>query len=310
MPSIPAAFAARLDAPLITRFAPSPTGYLHLGHVVNAIYVWGIAGTLGGTVLLRAEDHDRTRSRPEFEQAIVEDLAWLGFLAPDAPPPISRQRDRDAEYAAAVARLRAAGLVYGCRCSRRDIGTERYDGRCRDAAVAEGPGVGLRVRLGEGVERFDDLLAGPCIQEPAAQCGDLLVRDRDGHWTYHFAVTVDDLRQRVTLVVRGADLMSSTGRQLALRRLLMGVGALPDAATPLYLHHPLVLDSEGRKLSKSTGAAGVRVMRHRGLSPSEVIGQAAAAGGLLPAPVPLAAHAVPELFGGRNGKPVSTDVIM
>src|SRR5262245_33845733 len=118
----------------ITRFAPSPTGYLHLGHVVNAIYVWGVAGALGGAVLLRLEDHDRTRCRPEFEAAILEDLAWLGFIAPGphgTRTELSRQSNRHAIYQRALERLRQSCPVYACDCSRADIKGERYSGRCR-----------------------------------------------------------------------------------------------------------------------------------------------------------------------------------
>jgi glutamyl-tRNA synthetase/glutamyl-Q tRNA(Asp) synthetase len=289
------------DAPVspVTRFAPSPTGYLHLGHVVNAIYVWGVAGALGGAVLLRLEDHDRTRCRPEFEAAILEDLAWLGFIAPGPRGTIrelSRQSNRHAIYQRALERLRKACPVYACDCSRAEIKGERYSGRCRDRHVPERPGVGVRVHMPETVERFDDLLLGPLEQQPARQCGDLLLRDRDGHWTYQFAVTVDDLDQGVTLVIRGADLVSSTGRQRSLARSLLKAGACDSRPLPVYLHHPLVLGADGKKLSKSTGAAGVRAMRQRGLSPSEVIGAAAVAAGLIATPVPIPANNVVTLF--------------
>ncbi|HEX5108451.1 MAG TPA: glutamate--tRNA ligase family protein [Vicinamibacterales bacterium] len=293
--------SALCGATPITRYAPSPTGYLHLGHVVNAIYVWGLAGALGGSVVLRVEDHDRVRSRDEFERAILEDLDWLGFLRTDTRRTrqgVDRQSEHDDVYALALDRLRARFHVYSCDCSRTDIGGECYTGRCRDRRVPERPGTGLRLQLADGTEHFDDLLLGPQAQSPADQCGDLLVRDRHGQWTYQFAVTIDDLRQRITLVARGADLLSSTGRQLRLARMLVEAGASPRRPTPCYLHHPLIFGDDGLKLSKSTGSAGVRAMRQQGLSPPEVIGEAAAAVGLIARPRPVSAADVESLFTG------------
>jgi glutamyl-Q tRNA(Asp) synthetase len=279
-----------IPRPFVTRYAPSPTGYLHLGHVVNAIYVWGLAGAHDGRVLLRVEDHDRTRCRPEFERALLEDLDWLGFVADQGRNPVARQSDRHARYESALDRLRRAGRIYVCGCSRKDIGPSRYPGRCRDKGLAPGPGRGLRMRLDDVLEEFADLALGDQTQRPADQCGDLLVRDRDGHWTYQFAVTVDDMDDSVTLIVRGADLLDSTGRQFQLARHL-------GRAHPLRtLHHPLVLGGDGSKLSKSRGDTSVRDLRQRGISPAEVIGRAAAAVGLLPTAAPLAAGEVAALF--------------
>ncbi len=278
---------------VVTRFAPSPTGFLHLGHVVNAIYVWGMARATGGEVLLRVEDHDRIRCRPEYETALLEDLDWLGFVADAGREPILRQSDEPAAYEDAVEQLRRTATVYACDCSRKDIGGERYEGRCRTRDLDERPGRGLRVAIEPGVERFDDLLLGPQVQVPADQCGDLLLRDRDGHWTYQFAVAVDDFRQHVTLVIRGADLLSSTGRQIRLARMLGRVDP------PRFLHHPLILKRPGQKLSKSDRDTGVRDLRRLGVSPSEVIGRAAQAAGLIGALRPIDASRVGELF--RSG---------
>ena len=157
---------------IVSRFAPAPTGLLHLGHVVNAIYVWGLTKAAGGRVLLRIEDHDRQRSRPEFERAILDDLDWLGFH-PDSPsthafragPCQGRQRDREAVYVSALDGLRAQGLVYACECSRRDVASSspdfgqselRYAGTCADKGLAETPGRGLRLRLEPSLESFDE----------------------------------------------------------------------------------------------------------------------------------------------------------
>ena len=270
-----------------TRFAPAPTGYLHLGHVVNAVYVWGLSRALGGRVLLRIEDHDRGRCRPEYERALLEDLAWLG-LEPDEGP--IRQSEADPIYADALARLARERQVYVCDCSRRLQSSGRYSGRCRNRGLVGGPGRGVRVALDPGVERFEDALLGPQEQEPAAQCGDLLVRDRNGNWTYQFAVTVDDLGQGIDLVIRGADLLDSTGRQLALGRML------GRPSPPTYLHHPLVLKSSGEKLSKAARDSGVRDLRVAGWSQAQVLGNAAFRAGLLPVAQPLSPTDLPGLF--------------
>jgi glutamyl/glutaminyl-tRNA synthetase len=288
-PDLTAARAA-FAAPPATRFAPSPTGYLHLGHIVNAIYTWGLARALGGRVLLRVEDHDRIRSRPEFIHGLLDDLDWLGFNADEGREPLLRQSERDDIYRAALDGLRERGRVYACDCSRTEIGGERYGGRCRNLGLAEVPGRSLRVRLDAGAASALDLVQGRIEQVPSEQCGDLLVRDRDGHWTYQFAATVDDWRQGVTLVIRGADLESSTGRQVALARLL------GRDEPPVFLHHPLILDAHGRKLSKSAGDTGVRELRARGMSAADVIGLAASAVELLAARQPLKAEDVPALF--------------
>jgi glutamyl/glutaminyl-tRNA synthetase len=288
-PDLTAARAA-ITAPPVTRFAPSPTGYVHLGHIVNAIYTWGLARAMGGRVLLRVEDHDRIRSKPEFIDALLEDLDWLGFRADEGREPLLRQSERDDIYRAALERLRARGRVYACDCSRTDIGGERYGGRCRDRGLREEPGRGVRIRIDNGPARALDLLTGPMEQVPSEQCGDLLVKDRDGQWTYQFAATVDDWHQGVTLVIRGVDLESSTGRQVALARLL------GRREPPMFLHHPLILDAQGRKLSKSAGDTGVRELRARGITAADVIGLSASAVGLVATPQPIEASNVPALF--------------
>ena len=265
-----------------TRFAPSPTGWLHLGHVVNAVWVWGVARTLGGTVVLRMEDHDRTRSRPEYEEGILEDLAWLG-LEPDEDR--GRQSDAETRYSAALDRLAAGDLVYACRCSRRDIAElvpdvadreSPYPGTCRDLGLPRGPGLGVRVRIAPGAVRFDDLVRGPQVHTPSAQCGDMLVRDRTGNWTYQFAVVVDDMDHEIDLVIRGEDLLASTGRQILLARML-GRGACPA-----FAHHPLIRKPSGEKLSKASGDTGVRDLRTGGARPADVLKEAARRSGLPP----------------------------
>lgn len=286
---------------MITRYAPAPTGFLHLGHVVNAIYVWGIARARGGRVLLRIEDHDRMRSRREYERAILEDLNWLGFAA-DAPA--VRQSERTTLYEVALERLRAQGLVYACECSRSDIaaasqpGLElRYPGTCRNKHLPERAGLGLRVRLAPSSECFDDLRHGPQEQRPSEESGDLLARDRDGNWTYQFAVTVDDDTQRITHVIRGDDLLSSTGRQIQLARLL----GRDDP--PLFLHHPLVMKSDTQKLSKADGDTSVRDLRAGGWTAADVIGRAAVGVGLIDRERPLTPEEAPALISDRVPEP-------
>jgi glutamyl-Q tRNA(Asp) synthetase len=301
-----AALRVRLVEAPVTRFAPSPTGHLHLGHVVNAIYVWGLARALGGTVRLRIEDHDRERARPEFERSIIEDLQWLGFV-PDLPTrdsspvdaaPDTRQSDHPQRYTDMFTSLNNAGLTYWCDCSRQRIARDagaidaepQYDGRCRERGLGPGAGRGIRVRLDDGVEAFDDGLLGPTRQNPARQCGDLLIRDRLGNWTYQFAVTVDDLVEGITLVIRGEDLLSSTGRQIRLARLL------GRPTSPTFLHHPLIAGVDGRKLSKSSNDTGLRELRAAGVPPEEVIGRAAAEVGLIDLAQMIGAADVARLF--------------
>jgi glutamyl-Q tRNA(Asp) synthetase len=278
--------------PPITRFAPSPTGYLHLGHVVNAIYVWGVARALGGRVRLRIEDHDRIRSRPEYESALLDDLDWLGFVPDEGRDPIDRQSDRPEVYEQALTRLASTHHVYACRCSRREIGGERYDGRCRHRGLTFDQHAGIRVAIPPGLEHVDDLRLGALDQDPSAQIGDMLLKDRDGHWTYQFAVTVDDLLQGVSLVIRGEDLVSSTGRQVQLARML------GRTDPPMFLHHPLIIGPDGVKLSKAAGDTGIRELRAQGLSAAEVIGRAAAAVGLVRPGVDVPATSVVRLFTG------------
>lgn len=287
---------ARLPAKPATRFAPAPTGRLHLGHVANAIHVWGVARALGGRVGLRIEDHDRQRCRPAWDHALLDDLAWLGF-EPDGP--LVRQSDRDAVYREAVDVFARAGALYGCACSRRDVASAqdapggdelRYPGTCRDRGIAPTDGVGWRVRIDPGVERFEDALQGPQAQEPSQQCGDVLVRDRLGNWTYQLVAAVDDWRQGVSLVIRGTDLLASTGRQIQLARRL----GRRDAA--VFLHHGLVMKSANQKLSKSDGDTGVDALRAAGWSAPRVIGEAAHRVGLLEAPRDLAARDVASFF--------------
>ena len=307
-----------LPASPATRFAPAPTGFLHLGHLVNAIYVWGIAAATGGRVMLRVEDHDRQRSRPEYEAALLDDLERLG-LAPDDPPIVSfragttpwRQSDNGPAYTAALDRLRGAGLVYPCSCTRTTFAAYEAEhsrswrgpgcpGHCRAAALDEAgawaaspaePGLGLRVAVGAGSERWVDLLAGPVADEPAAG-GDLLARDRVGNWTYAFCAVVDDTAGGVDLVIRGRDLLDATPVQLRLARLL------GRDTPPRFLHHPLVRRVSGQKLSKAGRDTAVREMLDAGATPAALFGRAARLAGLREGEAPIEPSALSSLFVG------------
>ncbi|MHB8891704.1 MAG: glutamate--tRNA ligase family protein [Candidatus Limnocylindrales bacterium] len=297
-----------LPAAPVTRFAPAPTGYLHLGHLVNALYVWGIARATGGRVILRIEDHDRQRSRPEFEAALLDDLERLG-LVPDEPAVAAfragstpyRQSSAGDVYATALGRLRAEGLVYACACSRATYAAYRAErgsawrglgcpGGCRTLALPEDRGTGLRVAAGAGSERWVDLLAGPLADEPAAG-GDLLVRDRMGNWTYPLCVVVDDMRNDVDLVIRGRDLLDATPAQLRLARLL------GRETPPRFLHHPLVRRVSGQKLSKAEGDTAVRSLLDEGSTPGELFGRAARLAGLQADETPIDHTSFGALFG-------------
>jgi glutamyl-tRNA synthetase/glutamyl-Q tRNA(Asp) synthetase len=262
---------------------------------LNAEYVWSAARRQGGEVLLRIEDHDRERSRREYEIGILDDLDWLGYQ-PDVFPTDAfragrcdgRQSDRDHVYREAFDILRRKGLVYACDCTRRALAATAatalarsietpdlyYPGHCRDRNLPLVDGVGWRLRIEPGEETFEDVRLGTQRQYPSEQCGDVLLRDRHGNWTYQFAAAVDDWRQEIDLVIRGEDLLASTARQIRIARLL------GRDRPPAFLHHPLIMRSAGRKLSKSDGDSGVRDLRARGSSAAEVIAAARSAGGM------------------------------
>jgi glutamyl-tRNA synthetase/glutamyl-Q tRNA(Asp) synthetase len=209
---------------------------------------------------------------------------------------MSRQGDRSEIYAKALQKLRSLGLVYACECSRSDIVTAsklsrdelRYPGTCASKGLTEQRGRGIRIRLAPSTERFVDLRHGALVQRPFEQCGDLLAVDKDGNWTYQFAVAVDDFDQGVTHVIRGDDLLSSTGRQIQLARL---IGRRSPAQ---FLHHPLVMKSATQKLSKADGDTSVRDLRGAGMTSEEVIGRAAALVQLIPSERPMTAREVAD----------------
>jgi glutamyl-Q tRNA(Asp) synthetase len=243
------------------RFAPSPTGPLHAGSLVAALGSWLDARAQGGRWLVRIEDVDTPRCLPGMDAVILRQLATLG-LRPDEPP--AYQSQRGAAYGTALDALRAAGWAYDCGCSRSDIdaalaarGATRarheqsvYPGTCRDGLHGKpARAVRLRTRYRGAGSRIDwiDRWLGAMTQDVEREVGDFVLKRADGLWAYQLAVVVDDAWQRVTHVVRGADLADNTARQILLQRAL----SLP---TPSYLHLPLVLGADGHKLSKQNGA--------------------------------------------------------
>lgn len=293
---------ARLPAVPTTRFAPAPTGFLHLGHLVNAVYTWGIARATGGRVVLRIEDHDRQRSRRAYEAALLDDLERLG-LVPDEPdlaelrvgPSAYRQSDDPAPYEAAVSALHAQGRVYACTCARAALLAWRgpgCPGGCRVRRLPDdATGTALRASLDKGEETFEDLLLGPQAADPSAD-GDLTLRDRHGNWSYPLCVVVDDARHGVDLVIRGRDLLDATPGQIRLGRLLGRAGP------PAFLHHPLLRKPSGAKLSKADHDTAIRDLLDGGATPADLLGFAAAAVGLLETPRPIEAGRLTELFAG------------
>jgi glutamyl-Q tRNA(Asp) synthetase len=231
------------------RFAPSPTGALHAGSLVAALASWLDARAHGGAWLVRIEDLDPPRTVPGAARRILDDLARLGMTSDE---PVVRQSRRDDAYAADLARLRAAGRVYGCACSRREIGQANaagiYPGTCRAGAGGR-PVRATRLRV-DGVVGFTDRAVGRFEQRLERDVGDFVLRRADGPWAYQLAVVVDDAAQAITDIVRGADLLDNTPRQIFLQRAL-------GYATPRYMHVPLVTTAHGEKLSKQTGAAPI-----------------------------------------------------
>ncbi len=282
----------------LTRFAPSLTGYLHLGHVLHMIHVWGVARAQGGRVLSRIEDHDLARNRPEYEPAILADLQWLGFVpdlgisAENSPKPSNyRQSDCALHYEEALNFLVKKKKVYGCECSRKEIlakqsggqGELCYSGTCAEKNLPlEGHTVRFRVPLGD--IDFHDVALGDRRQTPATQCGDFSLRDRNGQWTYQFCCVCDDIRHGITLVVRGEDILDSTARQLQLFHAL-------EYEPPHYYHHPLLTTDSGEKLSKRQRPESITQLREEGLLAEKIIGRAAFFGGLIPEPALLSAQA-------------------
>ena len=270
---------------ITTRFAPSPTGRLHIGHAHSALFAARAAHDAGGRSLLRIEDIDAGRCRAEFEDGIYQDLEWLGL---SWETPVRRQSDHMADYSAALGRLEAMGLLYPCFCTRKDIRAEiagagraphgpdgpLYPGTCRTLDVGErrdrlaaGEAHALRLDMksaaaAAGPLSFTDRAAGPVIVD-AAGCGDVVLARKDTPTSYHLAVTVDDAIQQVGLVTRGEDLLHATH----VHRVLQALLGLPE---PAYHHHRLLSGADGERFAKRDRSFTIQALREAGESPADV----------------------------------------
>ena len=282
----------RVRMSIVTRFAPSPTGYLHLGHAGSAANAWRRARAVGGRFLLRLEDIDPGRCRPEYAAAILEDIRWLGL---DWDEPVRVQSAHLRDYQAVLDGLSERGLLYPCFCTRAAIlreagdsvaaphapdGSPIYPGTCRGLSVAEredriaaGARFSLRLDMGAalrlvGTLSYHEEREGRVVCHPA-RFGDVVLARKDAPASYHLCVTHDDALQGVTLVTRGEDLRPATD----VHRVLQAVMGWP---APAYAHHPLVLDAGGRRLAKRDRAATLREMRAAGIAAAEVLARAEA----------------------------------
>ena len=275
----------------VTRFAPSPTGPLHLGHAYSALIAWDRAKANGGQFLLRIEDGDTTRCRPEWEALIYEDLHWLGLAWPE---PIARVTDRIPLYDAARNRLQNLGLLYPCSCTRKDIQSAFsapqegvpmgpdgiiYPGTCRSKPMSEASSNdAIRLNMASAIAHLGDVShlsyteTGPfetgnhalSAEHLIENVGDIVLFRKDtGMAAYHLSVVVDDAAQNVTEAVRGADLIEAT----VIHRLLQ---ALLDLPTPLYHHHELIRDADGKRLAKRTDAKAISKFRAEGATPNDI----------------------------------------
>ena len=301
------------DSPIVGRYAPSPSGRMHLGNIFTALMSWLSVRASGGKWILRIEDLDPQRSKAEYARLIEDDLLWLGLnwdeggidgTGNNGPYCQSRRHDI---YLHFLENLAKQGLLYPCSCRRADImatqaphqsdGRIIYAGTCRPAPQPPFPapeltGHTLRLFAPDETITFTDVIYGPQQSNIAKDCGDFIVRRADGAWAYQLAVVVDDGLMGVNEVVRGNDLLLSTAQQLYLYRLL----GLP---APLFAHLPLLCSADGRRLSKRDRAANMEELR-KTHAPEQIIGFLAHAGGLIPAPEPCAAKDLVPLFSWHS----------
>lgn len=269
----------RTDTSIIGRFAPSPTGTLHLGNLRTALASWLSVKSRGGRWLIRLEDVDRARCSPAWAEEQLRDLVALGLTSDE---PLVWQSQRDELYRAALNQLAQQNVLYRCRCSRKDLATmtsaphgasaphgseglRPYSGRCRANKVSALVTDALRVELPAGRVAWHDLLLGEQCDDPAELTGDPVLYRRDGCFAYHLAVVVDDAAQGVTEIVRGADLREVTATQIRLQESL-------GYARPAYAHLGLVTTPDGMRLGKRDEAIGLAALQARGVSVSEIIG--------------------------------------
>ena len=287
--------------PVTGRFAPSPSGRMHLGNLWSCLLAWLAARSTGGGMVLRLEDLDPDRCRKEYCDQVMRDLEWLGLDWDGQPVYQSRRSDL---YAQAFYALEEQGLLYPCYCTRaqrlaasaphRSDGIQVYDGRCRSLTAEEREELNRirrpawRIQVPQQDIQFEDLLQGPCREDLARDCGDFILRRSDGVYAYQLAVVVDDGAMGVTQVVRGSDLLSSTPRQLWLQEKL----GLPH---PEYGHVPLLLSPDGRRLAKRDRDLELGMLQERYSAP-ELVGILAHAAGLIPEAAPVTPHQLLPLF--------------
>ena len=296
------------NKPIRGRFAPSPSGRMHLGNAWSSLLAWLSVRSQGGTMVLRLEDLDRARCKPAFCAGVEEDLRWLGLdwdeggLGGGA---LYRQSLRDEAYRAALEQLAAKDLLYPCFCTRgqlhaasaphRSDGDVIYPGTCREltdeerAERAKMRKPAVRIRVPDEEIGFVDRLQGAYSENLAQMCGDFILRRSDGVFAYQLAVVVDDAAMGVTEVVRGQDLLTSTPRQIYLQRLL-------GFDTPSYCHVPLLCAADGRRLSKREADLTRQALRKNGVAPETIVGRLAYAAGLIDRPEPITPRELVPLY--------------
>ena len=288
---------------VVGRFAPSPSGRMHLGNVFSALMAWLSVRSTGGTMVLRIEDLDPDRCRPEYAEQLKDDLRWLRLDWDTEQTPQSRRTEA---YRERFERLREMGLVYPCYCSRGELhaasaphasdGNVIYAGTCRNLTEEERAGKtrrpAWRLIVPDEEFTFHDGLQGEYRENLARECGDFIIRRSDGVYAYQLAVVTDDAEAGVTQIVRGRDLLSSTPRQIYLQRLL----GLP---TPEYYHVPLLVAPDGRRLSKREKSLDLGALRER-CTPEQLVGTLAFLAGLQPEPAPAAPAALVSGFAWKN----------
>jgi len=284
---------------VVGRFAPTPSGRMHLGNVFAALIAWASVRSKDGEMVLRMEDLDTQRTSGEFAQILRDDLAWLGLDYDRETPPQSR---RSAVYDTYFEKLREMGLLYPCFCTRSQLhsvnaphlsdGTYVYPGTCRNLTDADRAKFdrkpAWRVCVPDKIWEFTDLVQGKYALNLATDCGDMVVRRADGVYVYQLAVTVDDGETGVTEVVRGMDLLSSTPRQMYLQELF-------GFSHPVYGHVPMLLAPDGRRLSKRDRDLDLGELRKR-VTPEQLIGTLAYASGILDQNVPVSARELAKEF--------------
>lgn len=303
-----------MSSPVVGRFAPTPSGKMHLGNVFAALLCWLSARSQGGRVVLRVEDLDLVRTSPAYTESILRDLAWLGLSWDEGPEKGGAhgpywQSQRTAFYEEQLGQLKALGLVYPCFCSRAELhaataphasdGSYVYSGRCRALTPEQaaqntvGRAPALRVRVPDEVVGFTDGCQGYYEENLANEAGDFILRRSDGVFAYQLAAPADDGAMGITEVVRGRDLLSSAPRQIWLLRTL---GYTP----PRYCHHPLLLAADGRRLSKRDKDVDLSAIQGQVPQPEPLLGTLAYLAGLLPQPQAVSAAQLVPLFSWQK----------